>query len=142
MSTSNNLKLAAILLADIVGYTALMQADEKAALQSLDKFKSVLETLVPLHKGEIIQFYGDGCLAIFNSSVDAMACAKQLQENFQTVPKVPVRIGLHAGDVVLKDDNVFGDAVNIASRVESMGIPGAILLSSNVRNQIKKPNRI
>ena len=130
-------KLAAILFADIVGYTALMQSDERLALAHLQKFKQSLEQLVPANKGEIIQFYGDGCLCIFNSSVDAVACAKALQTDFQSEPKVPVRIGLHAGDVVFRDDNVFGDAVNIASRVESMGVPGAVLLSSNVRNQIK-----
>ena len=66
-----------------------------------------------------------------------MTCAKQLQEAFQSEPKVPVRIGLHAGDAVFKEGNVFGDAVNIASRVESMGIPGAVLLSSNIQNQIR-----
>ena len=136
-----NRRLAAILFADIVGYTATMQTDEPQALNSLKKFKTSLETEVPNHQGEIIQFYGDGCLCIFNSSVDAVTCAKALQNDFQSDPKVPVRIGLHAGDIVFREDNVFGDAVNIASRVESMGIPGAVLLSSNVRNQIKnQPN--
>lgn len=130
-------KLAAILFADIVGYTALMQTNEPLALSSLKKFKIELESKVVGHQGKIIQFYGDGCLATFDSSVDAVTCAKKLQLAFQSEPKVPVRIGLHAGDVVFRDDNVFGDAVNIASRVESMGISGAVLLSSNVRNQIK-----
>ena len=76
-------------------------------------------------------------MATFGSSVDATTCAKNLQIAFQSAPIVSVRIGLHAGDVVFKDGNAFGDAVNIASRVESMGIPGAVLLSSNIRNQIK-----
>ncbi len=137
MSSSKKRQLAAILFADIVGYTALMQRDEQQALASLQKFKSELEKQVPENQGRIIQFYGDGCLAIFTSSVDAMTCAKGLQEAFQSEPKVPVRIGLHAGDVIFKENNVFGDAVNIASRVESMGIPGAVLLSSSLRNQIK-----
>ncbi len=137
MFTSKNRRLAAILFADIVGYTALMQADEPQALTSLQKFKTVLEKQVPANKGTIIQFYGDGCLAIFDSSVDAVTCAKNLQFAFQTAPTVPVRISLHAGDVVFRDDNVFGNAVNIASRIESMGVPGAVLLSSSIRNQIK-----
>lgn len=137
MPEPQNRKLAAILFADIVGYTALMQSNEPKALATLQKFKTELEMKVPNYKGEIIQFYGDGCLAVFNSSVDAVICAKKLQVAFQSAPIVPVRIGLNAGDVVFKDENVFGDAVNIASRVESMGIPGAVLLSSNVRNQIK-----
>ena len=137
MNEPQKRKLAAILFADIVGYTALMQANEPLALSSLQKFKAELESKVSEHQGEIIQFYGDGCLATFDSSVDGVTCAKKLQLAFQNEPKVPVRIGLHAGDVVFREGNVFGDAVNIASRVESMGVPGAILLSSNVRNQIK-----
>lgn len=137
MPNSENRKLAAILFADIVGYTATMQSNEPQALSRLQKFKFNLEKEVPALNGKIIQFYGDGCLCVFNSSVDAVACAKKLQTTFQSEPKVPVRIGLHAGDIVFKEGNVFGDAVNIASRVESMGISGSVLLSSNVRNQIK-----
>ena len=130
-------KLAAILFADIVGYTALMQSNEQQALSHLQKFKAALEQLVPSNKGEIIQFYGDGCLATFHSSLDAVACAKKLQTQFQGQQKVPVRIGVHSGDVVFKEGNVFGDAVNITSRIEAMGVPGAVLLSSRVRNHIK-----
>jgi TolB-like protein len=134
---SQSRQLAAIMFADIVGYTALMQASEQQALANLQKFKEQLERDVAENQGKIIQFYGDGCLVIFYSSVDAVVCAQSLQKEFQLEPKVPVRIGLHTGDVVFRDDNVFGDAVNIASRVESLGVPGAVLLSSNVRNQIK-----
>ena len=130
-------QLAAILFADIVGYTTLMQTNEELALSNLQKFKKELEIQIPKNQGEIIQFYGDGCLAIFNSSVNAVVAAKELQKAFQTEPKVAVRIGLHAGDIIFRDGNVFGDAVNIASRVESLGISGAVLLSSNIRNQIK-----
>lgn len=137
MAASKNRRLAAILFADIVGYTILMQTNEKEALSALQKFKTELEIQVPNNQGEIANFYGDGCLVVFNSSVDAVNCAQSLQAAFQSEPKVPVRIGLHAGDVVFKEGNVFGDAVNITSRVESMGIPSSILLSSNVRNQIK-----
>lgn len=130
-------KLVAILFADIVGYTALMQVSEQQALNALQKFKVQLETQVPIEKGEIIQFYGDGCLCTFDSSVNAVNCAKKLQLAFKNAPEVPVRIGLHAGEVVFKEDNAFGDAVNIASRIESMGVPGSVLISSNIRNQIK-----
>jgi len=130
-------QLTAILFADIVGYTALMQSNEKQALANLQKFKIELEKSVPTNSGTIIQYYGDACLATFNSAADAASCALALQIAFQDQPKVPVRIGLHSGEVVFKEGNVFGDAVNIASRIESMGVPGAILLSSSVRNQIK-----
>lgn len=130
-------KITVILFADIVDYTALMHSNEQAALNLLQKFKQNLKESVPQNNGQIIHFYGDGCLAIFDSSVDATICAQLLQSIFQTEPKVPVRIGLHAGDVVIKEGNVFGDAVNIASRIESIGVPGSVLLSSTVRNQIK-----
>ncbi len=135
--TSSVRQLAAILFADIAGYTSLMQKDEAKALICLNKFKAELESRVPSRNGKIIQFYGDGCLVIFNSSVDSVNCAMELQTVFREEPKVPVRIGLHAGDIVLEEGNVYGDAVNIANRVESLGVPGAILLSSSVRNQIK-----
>lgn len=130
-------KITVILFVDMVGYTALMHSDEQGALSSLDKFKKTLETNVPAFKGEIIQYYGDGCLVLFNSSVDATACAKHMQEIFRAEPEVPVRMGLHAGEVVLRDDNVFGDAVNIASRIESMGVPGSVLFSGAVSDQIR-----
>jgi len=76
MSTSKNRKLAAILFADIVGYTALMQKDEKLANQSLEKFLTTLKEKVGLHNGQIINNYGDGCVCTFDSSVDAVHCAK------------------------------------------------------------------
>jgi len=128
-------QLTAILFA--VGYTALMQSNEKEALANLQKFKIELEKSVPKNNGTIIQYYGDACLTTFSSAAEATQCALSLQNAFQIEPKVPVRIGLHSGEVVFKEGNVFGDAVNIASRIESMGVPGAILLSSSVRNQIK-----
>jgi len=125
------------MFADIVGYTDLMQRDEASAMEKLDQFKSSLERKIPEHKGEIIQYFGDGCLAIFSSTLDAISCARKLQEHWGQTDNLPVRIGLHLGDVIRKDDNVYGDSVNIASRIESMGIPNSILLSESVRNSIK-----
>jgi len=137
MSEPSTRRLAAILFADIAGYTALMQRDEPDALQKLDRFKTILEVRTTEFQGNIIQYYGDACLVVFDSPVSAVACAKAMQEDFRQVPIVPVRIGIHLGDVVFKDGNVFGDAVNIASRVEGLGVPGAVLLSQTVRIQIK-----
>ena len=108
-------QLAAIFFADIVGYTALMQNDEASALINLNKFKEELEARVPAFRGKIIQFYGDGCLAVFDSPVDAVSCGKELQLTFQKEPAVPVRIGIHSGDIVFKEGNIFGDSVNVAS---------------------------
>ena len=136
MSTSKNRRLAAILFADIVGYTALMQRDEIQARQNLEKFRNTLNEKVLLHQGEIINYYGDGCLCTFNSAVDAMQCAKEVQTIFLNAPKVPVRIGLHSGDVFFEANNVYGDSVNIASRIESLGVAGAVLFSKRIKRDI------
>jgi len=130
-------KLAAIIFADIAGYTAVMQLDEVRALDLLGRFKKVLEEITPEYQGRIVQFFGDGCLLSFDSSSSSVECAVALQIKFIEAPQIPVRMGLHLGDVVFKDENIFGDGVNIASRIESIGIPGSILLSKAIRDQIK-----
>ena len=133
---SNNRKLAAILFADIEGYTSLMQLDEKHALKLLNKFQYTLQLNINNHNGRIINQYGDGCLAIFHSSVDAIQCAKSMQILFQSEPLVPVRIGLHSGEIVLEEGNAFGDAINITSRIESITPAGSILFSEAIQKQI------
>jgi class 3 adenylate cyclase/TolB-like protein/Tfp pilus assembly protein PilF len=128
-------QLAAILFADIMGYTAMMHADEDNALRTLARFEEVLKTHVSQSNGKIIQFYGDGCLAHFPTAAEAVHCARDMQLELQI--DVPVRMGIHVGDVVFKDGNAFGDSVNIASRIESMGIPGAVLFSSAVHDAVR-----
>ena len=130
-------KLSVILFADIAGYTGLMQKNEHQALLLLNRFKDVLKAETARHRGRIVQYFGDGCLLSFDSSTDGVDCAIALQKTFSTSPEVPVRIGMHLGEVVFKDKNVFGDGVNIASRIESLGIPGSILLSKTIRDQIR-----
>ena len=124
------------MFADITGYTAMMNSDEKYAVQLLNKFKDILEKTVPENKGKIVQFFGDGCLLSFDSATDGVQCATVLQALF-TDQIIPVRIGLHLGDVLFKSNNAYGDGVNIASRIESMGVPGAVLVSKSIRDQIK-----
>ena len=130
-------QLAVVLFADIAGYTALMHEDEDTALQILQHFKKELFTTAKNNEGEIIQYFGDGCLMVFNNAANAVASAKVIQENLRNEPKVPVRIGIHLGDVVFREGNIFGDCVNIASRIESMGVPGAVLFSDEIKKQIK-----
>ena len=137
MPHSQHRQLAAILFADIAGYTSLMQRNESMALQKLSRFKEVLEKRASEFQGNIIQYYGDGCLMIFQSPVEAVQFSIAIQKDFKTEPEVPVRVGIHTGDVVLKDGFVFGDAVNITSRIESMGTAGTVLLSETLRDQIK-----
>ena len=130
-------QFAAVMFADIVGYTALMQDNEKEALIKLKKFKLILETVAAANKGQIIQFYGDGCLVVFEETTAALFCAIALQQAFRANEAVPVRIGLHEGDVIFRDNNVFGHTVNIASRIESMGISGAVLMSHDFQESVK-----
>ena len=130
-------QLAVVLFADIAGYTELMQKNESVALNVLERFKKELFDSVKNHEGEIIQYFGDGCLMVFNNAVNAVSSAKIIQENLRGEPMVPVRIGIHLGDVLYREGNIFGDCVNIASRIESMGVPGAILFSDAVKKQIR-----
>ncbi len=129
-------KLSAVLFADIAGYTAMMQEDEKNALQLINKFKKDIEKQTGKFNGRIVQYYGDGCLLTFESSTEAVDCAISLQHVFSESPEVPVRIGIHMGEILFKNNGAFGNGVNIASRIESMGIPGSILVSKTVRDQI------
>lgn len=128
-------RLAAIMFADIVGYTAMMQRNEAEGMAKAKQFRKLLQDLVPQYNGQLLEIRGDGSLSTFNSAVDAVRCAQKIQESLRL--ELPLRIGIHLGDIVQNEDHIYGDAVNIASRIESIGIAGAILVSSNIRNQIK-----
>ena len=135
-------QLAAILFADMTGYTALMQENEQLAMQKRKRLKEVLETAVESYHGKILQYYGDGSLSIFNSAIDSVNCAIEIQQQLQIEPRVELRMGIHTGDVSIEDDAIYGDGVNLASRIESMAIPGAILISEKVYDEIKNQENI
>jgi adenylate cyclase len=135
-------QLAAIVFTDIVGYTAMMQEDEVAAVENINRFRQTIETSVAGHNGTIIQYYGDGCLLLFNSSVNAVLFAKLLQNDFCVLPQLPVRIGIHMGDVLLNEGNVFGDVVNIAARIQALAPPGCIYISETVHENTKNKKEI
>ena len=128
-------RLAAVLFADIIGYTAMMQADEAAGIAKASRLREVITRLVPQHEGELIEMRGDGALCVFGSSVEAVRCAQRIQREVRQ--DVPLRIGLHLGDIVQREGHIFGDAVNVASRIEAMGVAGAVLLSDSIRQQVK-----
>jgi len=120
------------LFADVVGYTAMMQADENTAVEKINRFRHSIETITAELNGRIIQYYGDGSLLLFNSATDAAEFAKILQTELNITPVVPVRIGIHMGDVLLQGGNVFGDVVNIAARIQALAPTGGIYISDTV----------
>jgi TolB-like protein len=134
--------LAAIMFTDMVGYTALMQENEQKAKSLRDKQKSILEEKIFEHKGQILQYYGDGTLSIFGSVIEAALCSVEIQNELQKEPVVPLRIGIHVGDVVYDDEGVYGDAVNVASRIENLSVAGAVLVSEKVYDEIRNQDNL
>jgi adenylate cyclase len=130
-------QLAAILFTDIAGYTAMMQADERKAMELIRHYNQVLEPAMDRFHGKIANNYGDGSLCLFTSALDAVKAAISIQKGLQENPMVPLRIGLHIGEVFFEDGKVFGDGVNVASRVQSLGQPNTILLSRDIYDKIR-----
>jgi TolB-like protein/class 3 adenylate cyclase/Tfp pilus assembly protein PilF len=130
-------QLAAIMFTDIVGYTALMQTDEQKAVAVIKHYNSTLEKWVGQFNGQILNYYGDGSLCIFSSATDAVNCSLAIQQDLKTEPVVPLRIGLHIGEVFFEDAKALGDGVNVASRVQSLGQQNTILISEEVYDKIK-----
>ncbi len=137
MKNTPTRQLAAILFADIVGYTSMMQADEGLALEKIKRYQAVLETAAETYHGKVLKNYGDGSLMTFSNSVDAVKAAIQIQEQVKSAPVVPLRIGIHIGEFVIEKGDIYGNGVNLASRIESLGIDGAVLFSKNIYQKIK-----
>ena len=130
-------KLVAIMFADMTGFTAMMQEDEAKAKILRNRQQQTLENLIPGHNGTIVQFFGDGTLSIFDSAIDAVKCGIEIQKELQKEPKVKLRIGIHSGDVVYDTKGLYGDCVNIASRIESISVPGGVLISDKIFDEVK-----
>ena len=134
--------LAAIMFTDMIGYTALMQENEQKAKRNRDRHRNILQTSIAQHQGKILQYYGDGTLSIFNSSLEAIDCAIHIQSKLQEEPKIPLRIGMHVGDIVYDEEGIYGDGVNVASRIEGLAVAGSILISGKVHDDIKNHQSI
>ncbi len=137
-------RLSAIMFTDIVGYSALTQKNEALALELLDEHRKIVRPFFTKHDGREIKTAGDSFFAEFNSAVEATHCAIEIQttlhERNKTVPQerqIFLRIGLHIGDVVYTDQDVYGDGVNIAARMEPLAKPGGICVSEDVARQIR-----
>jgi len=137
-------KLAAILSADVKGYSRLMEDDEEATIRTLTEYREVMATLIDRHQGRLVDSTGDNLMAEFASVVDAVKCALEIQEALKTknakLPenrKMEFRIGVNLGDVVEEGDRIYGDGVNIAARIESLAEAGGICISGTVYDQVE-----
>jgi len=137
--------LAAIMIGDVVGYSRLMGDDEAGTLRTLTRLRSTLiDPLIASHDGRLVNAVGDSLLAEFGSVIDATQCAIALQQGLadhnvalDDSRRIQLRIGVNIGDVIVQNRAVFGDAVNIAARLQSLAEPGGVLISGTVYDQIK-----
>jgi adenylate cyclase len=137
-------RLAAVMFTDIVGYGALTQSDETQALQVLERHNRLLKPFFLKFRGKEIKAIGDSFLVEFDSALEAATCALEIQRYLHDFNisskddwKIKIRIGIHLGDVVHRDDDIFGDAVNIASRIEPLASPEGICVSQQVFDQVR-----
>ena len=136
-------RLAAVLAADVVGYSRLMGNDEIGTLATLKALRrDLIDPTISEHRGRIVKTTGDGLLAEFSSAVDAVSCAMQVQMEMaanvsENAQQIFLRIGINVGDIIVDGDDIFGDGVNVASRVESECEPGSIYISSNAFEQVR-----
>ena len=131
-------RLAAILVADVVGYSQLMAADEAGTLTALKAHRAELfDPLTAKHNGRIVKLMGDGVLVEFASVVDAVQCAVAIQEALSEQDgEIKLRIGINLGDVIVEGDDIYGDGVNVAARLETLAPPGGICISSVVQESL------
>jgi adenylate cyclase len=142
---SQTRKLAAILAADVAGYSRLMGDDEKATVQTLTDYRKVFVEHIARHHGKVVDTTGDSVLAIFDSPVEAVGCATDIQQELARRNRhladdrqMKFRIGINLGDVIVREDGtVYGDGVNIAARLESLGEPGGICVSSTISEHVE-----
>jgi len=137
-------RLASIFAADVEGYSRLMGQDEVGTLRTLTRYRAIIDPLIASHRGRIFNTAGDSLVADFASAVDAVECAVAVQEAIAKEnadrpagEQMRFRIGVHVGDIIVQDDNLFGDAVNIAARLEALAESGGICVSRVVWDQIR-----
>src|SRR5215470_8347825 len=134
-------RLAAILAADVAGYSRLIGADEEGTLDRLRSIRTeVIDPAIAAHRGRLVKTTGDGLLAEFSSAVDALRCATEAQRalagrntGIAEAERIELRIGIHQGDIVAEDGDIFGDGVNVAARLEALADPGGICVSARVQ---------
>ena len=136
MSDGLDRRLVAVMFTDMVGYTALIQTDERLAVDTRQRYVAALDRQHDAFGGTIVQRLGDGSMSMFPSSFAAVRAAVAMQQEL-AAQDVPVRIGVHVGEVVVEPERLTGEAVNIAARIESFGVPGGVMLSDAAYDQIR-----
>ena len=138
-------RLAAILSADVVGYSRLMAEDEGATVDTVTEYREQVPKLVERHRGRVVDFAGDNFLAEFPTATDAVACAVEIQDvlrarnaDVPTERRMEFRMGIHLGEVRVEGERIYGDGVNIAARLEGLAKPGGLSISSAVYDQVKR----
>ena len=137
MSSTIKRQSAAVMFTDIAGYTSIMASDEEKALSLLQDKRKIHKPLIKQHDGVYVKGTGDGTLSYFDSAYNASKCAKLFQESIYDNKNMNVRVGIHVGDIVLDDGDVYGDGVNVASRLESMSPVGGICVSNTVYDELR-----
>ncbi len=135
-------QLAAIMFTDIVGYTALMGRDTSKALELIEVNKAIQKPLIEKHHGQWLKEMGDGALARFPSALDALQCAIEIQKRAKSELDGQLRIGIHLGDITIDQNEIYGDGVNIASRLEQLADPGGIYVSDGIIKSIRGQSSI
>ena len=137
-------RLAAILSADVAGYSRLLAEDEPGTIQTLNAYREAIRTLVEQHLGRVVDSPGDNLLAEFPNTLDAMQCAVEIQEvlrvrnrSLAESRRMRFRIGVHLGDVTAEAGRIYGDGVNIAARLERLAEPGGVCISGTVHEQVE-----
>ena len=130
-------KLAAIMFLDMMGYTSLMQQYEEKARELIEYQREIVSPLVDNYGGKVLQFVGDGTFCSFESAIESVNCAMEIQKALLDQTEISLRIGIHVGDVVLKGEEVYGDGVNVASRIEPLAAPGGICISGRVYDEVR-----
>ena len=129
-------KLKAIVFTDMADFTTISAQDGQTALDLIQKQNEIIKPIVEKHNGEWLKELGDGLLFSFDSSLEAVRCSIEIQETLKEIDDLNIRIGIHQGDIFIKDGDVFGDDVNITSRVESFSPTGGISISDKVNKDI------
>ena len=136
MSTQTR-QLAAIMFTDIVGYTALMGKDEQKAFELLNKNRKIHLQAIESLNGRLIKELGDGTLLSFSAVSDALLAAMKIQRACAVEKDIFLSIGIHYGEIIFENNDIFGDAVNVASRIQTLGVPGSILFSKKIADELK-----